>query len=126
MRVSCLNLCDYTGMKYGIEKCSTLVMKKGKILKLLSHHNKVKVLLREKCPNTVFSGPHFPAFGLNTEIYSVNLCIQSKYRKIRTRKNSVFGHFSRSVYIHLRILDADNSLAKQMNKRSILKDYRNF
>ena len=27
------------------------------------------------------------------EIYSENLCIQSEYRKIRTRKNSVFGHF---------------------------------
>ena len=45
----------------------------------------------------VFSGPYFPVFGLYTEIYSVNLRIHSKYRKIRTRKNSVFGHFSRSV-----------------------------
>ena len=45
----------------------------------------------------VFSGPYFPVFGLNTDIYSVNLRIQSKYRKIRTRKNSVFGHFSSSV-----------------------------
>ena len=41
----------------------------------------------------VFSGPYFPIFGL---IYSVNLRIQSKYRKIWTRKNSVFGHLSRS------------------------------
>ena len=45
--------------------------------------------LCEKCPNTefflVFIFPH-----------SVSLCIQSEYRKIRTRKNSVFGHFSRS------------------------------
>ena len=47
----------------------------------------------------VFSGPYFPAFGLNTEIYSVNLRIQSEYRKIRTRKTSVFGHFSRSVEV---------------------------
>ena len=47
----------------------------------------------------VFSGPYFPIFGLNTEIYSVNLCIQSEYRKIRTRKNSVFGYFSRSESI---------------------------
>ena len=46
----------------------------------------------------VFSGPYFPAFGLNTEIYSVNLRIQSEYRKIRTRKNTVFGHFSRGQY----------------------------
>ena len=45
----------------------------------------------------VISGPYFPVFGLNTEIYFVNLCIQSKYRKVRTRKNSAFGHFSRSA-----------------------------
>ena len=42
-----------------------------------------------------FSGPHFPAFGLNTEIYRVILRIQCKCGKIRTRKNSVFGHFSK-------------------------------
>ena len=41
----------------------------------------------------VFSSPYFPVFGLN---------IQSEYRKIRTRKNSVFGHFSRSdIHIYL-------------------------
>ena len=34
-----------------------------------------------------------PVFGLNTETYGVNLRIQSKYRKIRTKKSSVFGHF---------------------------------
>ena len=44
----------------------------------------------------VTSGPYFPAFGLNTDIYSVNLSIQSKYRKMRTRNNSAFGHFSGS------------------------------
>ena len=53
--------------------------------------------LCEKCQNTeFFSGPYFPVFGLNTEIYEVNLCIQSEYGKIRTRKNSIFWHFSRS------------------------------
>ena len=36
----------------------------------------------------VISGPYFPVFRLNTEIYSVNLRIQSEYRKIRTRNNS--------------------------------------
>ena len=46
----------------------------------------------------VFSGSDFPVFGLNTEIYCVNLRIQSEYRKIRTRKKSVFGHFSSSAY----------------------------
>ena len=39
---------------------------------------------------------YFPIFGLNTERYEVSLCIQSECRKIRTRKHSVFGHFSRS------------------------------
>ena len=29
-----------------------------------------------------FSGPYFSVFRLNTEIYSVNLRIQSEYRKI--------------------------------------------
>ena len=46
----------------------------------------------------VFSVPYFPVFGLNTETYSANLHIHSEYRKIRTRKNSVFGHFSRSAF----------------------------
>ena len=44
----------------------------------------------------VFPGLYFPVFGMNTEIYRVNLHVQSKYGKIRTRKNSVFRHFLRS------------------------------
>ena len=35
-----------------------------------------------------FSGPHFSAFGLITEIYRVNLSIQSECGKMRTRKTS--------------------------------------
>ena len=34
----------------------------------------------------------------NGEIRSVSLRIQSERVEIRTRKNSVFGHFSRSAY----------------------------
>ena len=44
----------------------------------------------------VFYGPYFPAFGLNAERCFVSLLIQSECGKIRTTKNSVFGHFSRS------------------------------
>ena len=33
-----------------------------------------------------FSGPYFPAFGLNMERYSVSLRIQSECGKMRTRK----------------------------------------
>ena len=38
-----------------------------------------------------FSGPCFPAFGLNTERYG-------RYGKIRTRKKSAFGHFSQCYF----------------------------
>ena len=48
----------------------------------------------------VFSGPYFPVFGVNMEIYRVNPRTQSEYRKIRTRKYSIFGHFSRSDHAY--------------------------
>ena len=32
-----------------------------------------------------YSGPYFPAFGLNTERYSVSLLSQSECEKMRTR-----------------------------------------
>lgn len=40
---------------------------------------------------------------MNTEIYSVNLYLHCEYGKIRTRKNSVFRHFSHSMMKHLYI-----------------------
>ena len=47
------------------------------------------ISMREKSPNMeFFSGPYYPVFRLNTEIYSVNLLIQYEYGKIQTRKNS--------------------------------------
>ena len=46
----------------------------------------------------VFSRLYFPTFGLNTERYEVSIRIQSQCGKIRSRKNSVFGHFSCSVW----------------------------
>ena len=42
----------------------------------------------------VLSGPYFPLFGLNTEIYSVNLRIQSKYRTIPTRHKPKIKYYS--------------------------------
>ena len=63
-----------------------------------AHKTRLQISLREKCPN---SGPYFLVFRLNTEMYGVNLRIEFKYRKIRNtkiRNNSVFGHFSRSIY----------------------------
>ena len=43
--------------------------------------------------------PYFALFGLNTEIYGVKLRIHSDRRKIRTRNNYVFEHFSHSFCI---------------------------
>ena len=42
----------------------------------------------------VFSDPYFPVCGLYTEIYSVNLCILSKYEKIRARKTPYSATFN--------------------------------
>ena len=63
----------------------------------------IKILALEyQCVKIVqmrsFSGPYFPAFGLNTERYGASLRIQSQCGKIWTRKNSVSGQFSRSVW----------------------------
>ena len=77
-----LNIFFFTwnfGFKWVASKCSILSLR-GKVFKY-----------------GVISSPYFPIFGLNTEIYSVNLRNQSKFRKIRTRSNSVFGYFSGSV-----------------------------
>ena len=52
------------------------------------HHHWVKsVRIRS------FTGPYFPAFGLNTERFGVSLCIQSECGKIRTRKTPNTGTF---------------------------------
>ena len=66
----------------------------GKLMKAYLTHEKNTAWKVSK--HRVISGPYFPAFGLNMEIHSANLRVQSEYRKTRARNNSVFGHFSRS------------------------------
>ena len=58
-----------------------------------------------------FSGPYFPALGLNTERY-----IQSECGKIRTRKNYVFGSFSRSVFYKILCTTAYETRTKAHHK----------
>ena len=48
-----------------------------------------------------FSGPHFPVFGLNTEIYEVNLRIQYSRGKIRTRKTPNTDTFYTVSLLHI-------------------------
>ena len=47
----------------------------------------------------VISGPDFPVFRRNTQIYFVNLRIQSEHRKMWTWNNSVFENFSAVVVL---------------------------
>ena len=64
----------------------------------------------------VFSGPYFPAFELNAERYFVSLRIQPKRGKIRTRENSVFGHFSRSTHqLNLTVVHHLNFFSENFN-----------
>ena len=58
----------------------------------------------------VFSGSYFPVCRLNTEIYGVNLRIQSKYKKIRTKKNSAFEHFLRFKFSKIQIINLVSSI----------------
>ena len=53
----------------------------------------INISLREKCLNTGVFSPYFPVFGLNMESYAVNLQIQSKYRKIRSKKTPYLDTF---------------------------------
>ena len=46
----------------------------------------------------VFSGPYFPAFGSNTEIYGVNLCIQSECEKKNGPENTPYLDTFHAVY----------------------------
>ena len=72
----------------------------------------------------IISGPYFAVFGLNTERYGVSLHIQFKFRKIRSRYDSVFGHFSRSASIYLSIYPVDtrtkNVRTKDVHKRTFI------
>ena len=49
----------------------------------------------------VFSGPYFPAFGLNTESYPVPLRILSKCGKIQTTKVRIWTLFTHYVQMYL-------------------------
>ena len=64
-----------------------------------SDFNRLQITAWRVSKYGVFFGPYFLVFELNTEIYRVNLRIQFEYRKMRTRKNSVVGHFSRSEWV---------------------------
>ena len=75
------------------------------------------VTAREMTKYGVFSGPYFPVFGINTEIYEVNLCIQSKYGKIRTRRKPYLNTFY-AVCLFFSDVMVIHSLSVKMRKRN--------
>ena len=48
----------------------------------------------------VYSGPYFPAFGLNTERYGASPYSVRIRKNTDQKKNFVFGNISRSVHFH--------------------------
>ena len=57
----------------------------------------LKVTLPEKCPYKEFFLVRIFLYSEWIRRFTDSIRIQSEYSKIRIRKNSVFGHFSRSV-----------------------------
>ena len=54
-----------------------------------------------------YSGPYFPAFGLNTERYGVSLRIQFEWGKIRTRITPNTETFHTALAIHIKLHQAN-------------------
>ena len=74
--------------------CSHAVMPDTVVLKRqIINQDTIPTTARKMSKYEVFSGPYFPLFRLNTEIYRVKLRIQSKYGKIQARKNSALDTF---------------------------------
>ena len=57
-------------------------------------------LLLPKCPSKEFSGLYYPVFGLNIEIYRINLCINSKYKNTDKKNFSRSDWYQQSVTVH--------------------------
>ena len=61
------------------------------------HTRKLGIKLRYFTYHHLFLRSFYGLIGIVKLTIRVNLHIQSEHRKIRTRKNLVFGHFSRSA-----------------------------
>ena len=72
-----------------ITKLLLPILRKGKKLEVFIKKQKKQTNKKEHCVKNVliwsYSGPHFPAFRLNTERHSVSVCIQCECGKMRVR-----------------------------------------
>ena len=56
---------------------------------------------------------------IRSYFWSVFSCIRIEYKKIRTRNNSVFGHFSCSVYVYDLVITITNFWNKLWEKKTV-------
>ena len=73
-----------------------------------------------------YSGPHFSAFGLNTERYRISLCIQSECEKMQTRITSNTDTFHSAQKIINLLGKIDNEASKIRTKHwvEVINDVR--
>ena len=77
-------------------------------------------LCTKNCPYSVFSAPYVSTFGLNTNIYRVNLPVQSECGKIRTRKTPSMDTFHAAI-LRLNFELQDNQFVGNKAKGRISK-----
>ena len=67
----------------------------------------------------IYSGPHFPAFGLNTERYGVRFSpAAGKFGKNADQNNSEYGLFLCSAYKQGLVTEKKISVMKNVMKRT--------
>ena len=76
------------------KKISRWTFSEKKRLKIIMFAKRAALTMWKVSKYGVFYSLNFSVYGINTEIYySVNLCVQSNYEKIRTTTNSISGKF---------------------------------
>ena len=73
------------------------------ILIITENWNLINEIVTGKSLKFKYSSHYVKTIQIRIFSWSVFCCIQSEYRKIQTRKNSAFGHFSLTAFpnIHL-------------------------
>ena len=81
---------------YGSLSSGTLVITVGIKIKSLETESDNLVKLNSSSLNNLSMKHYVKSVQIRSFFWSAFFCIRTEYRKIRTRKNSVFTHFSRS------------------------------
>ena len=107
----CISLMKYSFLHKGLKRIwynsCRIVRKRSSLTNIISTQKFTKPFKRH-CVKGVrlrsYSGPHFPAFGLNMERYSISP-YSVRMRENADQNHSEYGHSSRSAYGHVRAHD---------------------